>query len=128
MQAISKAGLVTRTGVKRATSYFDVLRDEQRAESPLLGLIVVPLALMASGLTGLWVVWPLLVSVSWVATPSWRWSWALALELGIIGTVWGFIGATFFAQEQGAPLLVGVAWAGMAGVLAVLGSVNRRLH
>ncbi len=64
-----------------------------RRERAWLGVVGVPLAMTATGLVKLWWTWPLLLVCSWTCTPSWRWSWMLALEEALVGLQWAFVGA-----------------------------------
>jgi hypothetical protein len=99
-----------------------------RRERLSLGLIGAPLAMIATGLTGLLWMWPLLLAGSWACTPSWRWSWMLALEEAFVGLQWAFVGASMLAQFPGVRLLVATMWVAFPLALAGAGFVNRRRH
>ena len=97
-----------------------------RRERAWLGLVAVPLAMTASGLVGMWWTWPLLVAGSWACTPSWRWSWMLALEEAFVSVQWAFVGAVALAQSPSARLLVGALWTAFPVTLVATGEMNRR--
>jgi hypothetical protein len=99
-----------------------------RRERLALGVVGAPLAMIATGLTGEWWTWPLLLAGSWACTPSWRWSWMLALEEAFVGLQWAFVGAVMLAQLPGARLPVGVLWTAFPLALAGAGLLNRRRH
>jgi hypothetical protein len=99
-----------------------------RRERPWLGLVAVPLAMIATGLTGFWCTWPVLLAVSWVCTPSWHWSWILTLEEAFVGVCWTLVGAAALAASPDAHLLVGALWTGFPLALAGAGLLNRRRH
>lgn len=79
----------------------------------------------ASGLLGLWLTWPVLLAVVWGYMPGWRWSWVLSLELGFVGVVWGFVGASYLAEYPHERMLVGAVWVAFPLALAGAGVVNR---
>ncbi len=97
-----------------------------RRERPWLGLVAVPLEMTATALANMWWTWPVLLLGAWVCLRSWVWSWVLTLELGLVGLVWGYVGASYLAQFPDEPLLVGAVWMAFPGVLVVAGVVNRR--
>jgi hypothetical protein len=100
----------------------------ERRERASLGLVGVPMAMIATGLTGLWWTWPLLLACSWGCTPSWGWSWMLALEEAFVGLQWAFVGTSALAQFPGSRLLVGTLWIAFPLALAGAGFLNRRRH
>ncbi len=103
---------------------------ETRVERPLLALVCVPLVMIAATLTGLWCVLPVLVIESWwfspsrLLSPNWRWSWVLAVEEGIFGTMWAFAGATNLAAFRDHTLVVGGIWAAAPAVVAIAGALS----
>lgn len=99
-----------------------------RRERLSVGLVAAPLAMVATGLTGKWWTWPLLLVGSWAYTPSWRWSWMLALEEAFVGLQWAFVGAAMLAQFPEARLVVGALWVAFPLALAGAGMLNRRRH
>jgi hypothetical protein len=99
-----------------------------RRERLWLGLIAVPLAMTASGLVGLWWPWPALLVGAWACMRSWHWLWLLALELGVVGVVWGVVGATYLAKYPDDRPVTAVAWMAVPLALSGGGLRNRRLH
>jgi hypothetical protein len=117
--------MATALPVRRACS--SVLASwREREERSWLGLVGVPLGETATGLLDEWWTWLLLLFAAWAWTPSWRWSWLLAFELGFVGTTWAAIGATTLADFPENQLLVGVLWALFPLALALAGIANRR--
>lgn len=98
---------------------------DDRRERLTLALIAVPLAETATGMTGQWWAWPALLAGAWACTRHWRWTWLLSLELGVVGVMWGMVGANGLAHT-GSPLVVGAAWIAVPLALAVAGMRNRR--
>lgn len=89
-------------------------------------LVVIPLAMTATGLLQLWWSWPILVAAAWVWSPEWRWTWVLTLQLAFFGTEWAFTGAYALAYWPGRSVLVGAVWASAMLALAVIAALNRR--
>lgn len=96
-----------------------------RRDDAWIGLVAAPLAMTASALMNDWYLWPELLVCSAVATRAWKWSWVLALEMGLAGTAWAFVGAHALAEFPAQRGLVGAVWAGFAAVLAVASAMNR---
>jgi hypothetical protein len=97
----------------------------QRRDRPWLALVAVPLAMNASGLMQLWWLWiPLLLGAA-ACTPAWRWSWALTLQLAIVGTEWAYVGATSLAQWPAQRAVVAATWVYVALLLAGAANLNR---
>jgi len=65
------------------------------------------LAEMATGLLGMWWVWPLLLLLAWACTTSWRWLWVLSFELGLVGVMWAEVGTSALARFSNQRVLVG---------------------
>jgi hypothetical protein len=97
-----------------------------RRERPWLGLVGVPLAMVAAGLIGMWWTWPVLLIDAWGYMPSWRWAWLLTLEEGFVGMQWASVGGILLAEFAGAQLLVGAIWVAFPVSLATAGIVSRR--
>jgi hypothetical protein len=66
----------------------------------------------ATALVGEWWWWPFLLLASWAATPAWRWTWLLTLQLSVVGFEWAYVGATSLGTWSDRLFLVGFAWAG----------------
>ena len=111
-------------------SAVDAVRAAWRArrERLWLGLVAVPLAMIATGLVDLWSTWPVLLVCAWAFTRSWRWSWLLSLELGFVGVMWATVGATALAHLPNDRLLVGAIWTAFPLALAGAGAMNRHRH
>src|SRR5947209_5453817 len=71
----------------------DALREawRSRSERLSLALVAVPLAEVATGLTGHWWAWPVLLGGAWACTRTWRWTWLLSIELGAVGVMWATV-------------------------------------
>lgn len=98
----------------------------ERRDDPLFGLVVIPLAMTATGLLGQWWAWPLLTIEAAVATRAWRWSWIGALETAFIGTEWAWVGATALASWPSMTLTIGAIWTAFPAALAF--AVARHRH
>jgi len=97
-----------------------------RTDRPWLALIAVPLAMNASALTDNWWLWIPLVIGAAACTPSWRWTWVLSLQLGLVGTEWAYVGAVSLAMWPTHQTIVEIIWTASVFTLAVVGLVNRR--
>lgn len=97
-----------------------------RRERLWLGLVAVPLAEIATGLTGNWWAWPVLLAGAWACLRSWRWYWVLSLEEGGVGALWAINGANALARYPNDLVVVGVVWVSFPIALAAAGLVSRR--
>jgi hypothetical protein len=81
-------------------------------------MVAVPLAMVASMMVFLWWCWPPLIVVAWwFADRRWRWTWIVAVEAGVDGTLWAYTGATALGYFVEARLLVAAIWIGFALLL-----------
>ena len=119
--------VVHTVATQRATRSVQLAWTKRR-DRPWLALVAVPLAMNASGLVQLWWLWvPLLLGAA-SCTPEWRWSWVLSFQLGVVGTEWTFVGATWLGQWPGQRFFIGATWTLVALFLAVVAKFNRRLQ
>jgi hypothetical protein len=95
-------------------------------DTPWIGFVAVPAAMMATGLLDQWWSWPILLVEAAVSTRSERWSWVLTLELGYVGTAWAFVGADALGSWPTFVLPIGVVWAAFPALLA--GAVAHHRH
>jgi hypothetical protein len=54
--------------------------------------------------------------------------WLLALELGVVGVVWGVVGATYLAKYPDDRAATAVVWMAVPMALSGTGLRNRRHH
>ena len=116
-----------RISVQTAAPQRDALRAAWalRQERLWLGLIAVPLAEVATALSGnLWA-WPLLVGSSSACLRGWR-HWVMSVELGFVGVLWTANGANLLARYPHDPVAVGVAWTAFPIALAVAKTIEDR--
>lgn len=97
-----------------------------RTDRPWVALVAVPLAMNATGLTEQWWLWIPLVIGSAACTPTWRWTWVLSLQLGLLGTEWAYVGAVSLAMWPMHRTFVGIIWIACVLALAAVGGFNRR--
>jgi hypothetical protein len=79
----------------------------------------------ASGLMQIWWLWIPLMAGATACTPAWGWSWALTLQLAILGTEWAYVGATSLGQWPEHRVVVAAAWVYVALLLAGAANLNR---
>jgi hypothetical protein len=97
-------------------------RAAARNARPRLGMLGIPLAIVASLLSQSWWCLPgLALCAWWWAPPSRGWEWIVAVGRGLIGAEWVFVGSSALARFPDDVLLVGAFWTLGAGVLGVLG-------
>lgn len=98
------------------------LRDAGKAR-PRLGMLGMPLAIMASLLLSQW--WtliPLTFAAWWWSERDWRWYWLVALLRGIAGFAWATMGvAALAAWAYGRPS-AGIVWSVANGLLLGISS------
>ena len=111
--------------VRRRVAHVQGSWAERRA-LPWIGRIAVPLAGVASGLTGLWWSWPLLGLCALAASPGEAWGWVLAIEEAVIGTEWAWLGASSFTSFPTNRGLVALCWIGFPLLLASVGWWSHR--
>lgn len=100
-----------------------------RRRRPWLAMVAVPLEMSATMSIGLWWTWPALIfGTWWWANSTWRWSWVVGTEAGIVGTEWSFGGAVALGDFPNSRLLVGSIWIACALALAVVSAHTRRQH
>jgi hypothetical protein len=99
-----------------------------RRERLWLALVAIPLAETATGVTGQWWTWPLLLGGAWACTRSRHWTWLLSLELGAIGAMWAMLGTNALVHLPDDRLPVGAAWVSFPLALAAAGAMNRHRH
>lgn len=95
-------------------------------DAPWITLVAVPLAMNAAGLLQLWWLWPPLLALGYLGSPSWRWSCLLTLQLAVIGTEWAYVGAMTLRTWPDHRVEIGFIWAGTALALAIAGGLSRR--
>ena len=99
----------------------------RRHHRPLLSLVGVPLAVVAAvSMFQFWLVVPLLALSWWWAPADWPWGWLLAVMEAGFGVQWVYLGAILLDAFPHERIVIGVVWAGYAGLIAVAGMVNRR--
>ena len=100
-----------------------------RRGRPWLGLVVVPLAMVAATVAlRLWWDVPLAVLAWWWAPADDPWVWLLGVMEACFGVQWAFIGAICLANFPTHRILVGVIWTAYAGFIAAVGWTNRRRY
>lgn len=97
-----------------------------RHDAPWICFVAVPLAMNAAGLMQIWWLMIPLIACAVIVAPSWRWSWVLTIQLGLVGTEWAYLGCMALVMWPDHRYLIGLFWAGVAIGLAVAGMVNRR--
>lgn len=91
-----------------------------RQDRDLTAFVGLPLAMIATGLLGMWWAWVPLVVASAAAVP-WRWSWLLTLEEGLVGTVWATAGLSYLRDFPTERVIVECGWVAFPLLLAVAG-------
>lgn len=90
-------------------------------------MVIVPLEMAASMQFLLWWTWPALaVCAWWWADKTWTWTWCLAVEAGVIGAQWAYLGAAALVYWPTHRLVVGGCWIAYAAGLAGLSYLARR--
>lgn len=113
-----------RIGSEIARTTVGVLAAARVARSPrpLLGMVALPLMLLAVGLTAS--VWPQtlgaapvpVIGIWWCSPRRQRWTWLLGVQVGIIGAEWAFVGAQALSTWPEHRPLVGGIWLAYAAV------------
>ena len=93
---------------------------------PWVARVAVPLAMIATGLTGLWWSWPVLALCSLGASPGETWGWVLAIEEAIVGTEWAWLGASSLASFPANRALIALCWIAFPALLAAIGWWSHR--
>jgi hypothetical protein len=96
-------------------------RDDRAA----FAFIAVPLAMIATALTGLWWAWIPLTVMACVAMPSWRLAAAMALQEGYVGAAWAYVGATWLGEYPYEQLSIALLWLAFPCAMAIAGHVAR---
>jgi hypothetical protein len=100
----------------RATQY---LRG--RKAHPWTAMITVPLAMTAAMLLVLWWTWPpLLLCAWWWADHTTRWTWVVAVEAGLLGTQWAYLGVYAVSSWPRELILIGACWTAYPLLLALV--------
>jgi hypothetical protein len=98
-----------------------------RAARPRLGMLGLPLALVAALVASQWwAVIPLVACAWWWAPRAWGWEWLVAVGRGLIGAEWAYIGASALAAFPGDRVALGVWWAGVPAAFALVAAVRLR--
>jgi hypothetical protein len=93
----------------------------ERTARPWTAMITVPLAMTATSLLVLWWTWPpLLLCAWWWSARSSRWTWVMAVEAGVLGTQWAYLGVYALGSWPTDLLLVGIAWTAYPLLLALV--------
>jgi hypothetical protein len=99
----------------------------ERTDREVFAYMIIPLAMIAMGLIGLWWTWIPLTSMAWLAVPRWRWGAALlAIHEGAVGTAWAYVGATWLGEYPEERGLVTLLFVGFPCAVAAAGHLNRR--
>jgi hypothetical protein len=92
-----------------------------------LGMLGVPLAIVAALMSGQWwALLPLALCSWWWSPSSWGWEWLAATGRGLIATEWALLGAGSLAAFPGQRLTVGAAWVMLPVVLAACSTRGKR--
>ncbi len=79
-----------------------------------LGMLGVPLAMVAVMMAGFWwAILPLTVCAWWWSPSSWGWEWLVAVGRGLIALEWAYMGAGSLAAFPGQRLTVTAVWIGL---------------
>src|SRR5262245_1745948 len=98
---------------------------ESRVERPWLAFVCCPLTMIAVALSGVWVALPVPMIASWWWTPRWRWGCLVAVEEGVFGAQWAFVGSKGLSAFRDQLGTVGLIW--IAGpLLLVMAGVWQR--
>jgi len=98
-----------------------------RRSRPWTAMVAVPLEMVATMLVLAWWTWPILgICAWWFADRSWRWTWLVAMEAGLVGTQWAYIGVYSLADFPNHRTAVAAVWIGYAAALAFVSWLNRR--
>jgi hypothetical protein len=85
-----------------------------------LGMVGVPLAIVAVVLSGLWwAVLPLSVCAWWWSPSSWGWEWLSAVGRGLVGVEWAYMGSGALAAFPNGRWAVAAVWAGFPAALVI---------
>jgi hypothetical protein len=92
-----------------------------------LGMLGVPLGVVAAVLSGLWwVVVPLAVLAWWWAPDSWGWEWLSAIGRGVLGVEWAFAGSGALAAFPSHLWLTGALWTAFPTAVVAFRLLYRR--
>lgn len=115
-----------RTTAKRVLTLGHAV-TERRHDRPWLSLVAVPLAMTGATVSlQLWFLPALILLAWWYAPTDSVIVTLLAVLEACFGVQWAIIGATCLAAFPAHVYLVGALWAAYAGVVVVLGGINRR--
>ena len=102
------------------------LQLRHRQERPWIALVGIPLEAVAVAIAGLWLYELLLIiPLLWLSPWEEPWIWILGVEEAAFGIQWAYIGIYALLTWDHAIIVVGLIWTGYAGVVVVLGAVNR---
>jgi hypothetical protein len=92
-----------------------------------LGMLGVPLAIVAALMSGQWwALLPLVLCSWWWSPSSWGWEWLEAVGRGVIGVEWAYLGAGSLAAFPNRWWTVGAVWVGLPCVLAVYAAGRKK--
>lgn len=101
--------------------------DLRRQPRPLTAMVGVPLGITAALLAGLWLAILPLTFCAWCWAPrDWSWNWFTALLTGFVGAEWAAVGAAALTAWPNHQIVIGLAWAGAAGCLALVAARRHR--
>ncbi len=119
-------GRSTPIGAKKYVVTWWEHQLRHRHERPWIALVGIPLEAVAVAVAGLWFYeFVLIIPLLWLSPWEEPWIWILGVEEAAFGIQWAYIGVYALVTWSHAIVLVGLLWAGYAGVVAVLGVVNR---
>lgn len=102
-------------------------RVDARQTRPRLASVAVPLAVAASLIAAQWwALLPLGVCAWWWSPHRLGWEWLNAIGRAAIGTEWAYMGASALGAFPDDRLVIGVAWAGLPGAVAVYAACVKR--
>lgn len=97
-----------------------------RPSRPWLSVLAAPLAMTAASLSGQWWAWALLIPTTVGWSPRERWVWVLAIQEGIVGAQWAYVGAASWAAFPTQHPLVALLWVAFPAALATTGWWSHR--
>jgi hypothetical protein len=92
-----------------------------RHDRDATAFVAIPLAMVATGLLGVWWAWIPLVAAAAIAVPRWRWSALLTLQEAFVGTVWATVGVSYLREFPSDSVIIECLWAGFPVALATAG-------
>jgi hypothetical protein len=97
----------------------------RRQSRPLLGLVGIPLAMIAALLAQPLCTVALVVCAWWWAPHDWGWEWLVAVGRGLIGLEWAYMGASALAAFADDRLVVSGVWVAAPAMLAAYAALRQ---